>query len=110
MLALRQHRINHAVGIGRVTRQVELYLACYMRARQREAAAEARAEAHRVFLVSFLNTLIQDSAARIKKLVAEAEEIGRSESPDRGRLQEIVTEVGRLNETVSQAKNGLGVD
>lgn len=109
LMALRTHGLNQAVGIQRVTPQVELYLACYLRAMRREAAEQARAEANQLFWVSFLNTLIQDSGAKIKKLVAEAEKIGQTELPDRARLQEIVAEVNRLNETVDQAKIRLDI-
>lgn len=39
LLALRQHRVNQAAGINRVTSQVSLFLALYNRERAREIAA-----------------------------------------------------------------------
>lgn len=92
MLALRQHRLNQAVGINRVTRQVELYLCLYAskkageRARERHLAEKEYLEA--AFLTGLLNqkqkaagALLKEAQARpddvafLEKVLAEATEL-----------------------------------
>lgn len=66
MLALRQHRINQAEGVRRVTPQVGLLLAAYNVGNYGEWAA-ALAQA------AYYNGLVQSSSDKIKALIRQAE-------------------------------------
>lgn len=67
LLALRQHRLNRSVGIARVTPQVELLLANYDQARQREQAEDAAALSA-IASKSFYLGVIQGARQRIKAI------------------------------------------
>ena len=69
LLAIRQHKLNKAVGILRVTPQVELLLASYDQARQREQAEDAAALSS-IAAKSFYLGVIQGAMGRIKEIKA----------------------------------------
>jgi hypothetical protein len=69
LLALRQHRLNGSVGIRRVTPQVDILLATFQQARQREQredAAALSAIANKAFYLG----VIQGAIGRIKEIKA----------------------------------------
>lgn len=69
MLALRQHRLNRAVGISRITPQVELLLVNYNQSRQREQAQDATALSA-IANKAFHLGVIQGAMGRIKEIKA----------------------------------------
>jgi hypothetical protein len=69
LLALRQHRLNHAVGILRVTPHIDILLSAYDKQRQREQAEDAAALA-KIAGKSFYLGVIQGAIGRIKEIKA----------------------------------------
>jgi len=69
LLALRQHRLNRAVGILRVTPQVDILLSAYGKQRQREQAEDAAALSA-IAAKSFYLGVIQGAMGRIKEIKA----------------------------------------
>ena len=69
MLALRQHWLNRAVGILRVTPQVDILLSAYDKQRQREQAEDAAALS-KIAAKSFYLGVIQGAIGRIKEIKA----------------------------------------
>lgn len=69
LLALRQHRLNQAVGIKRVTPQVELLLVNYDRARERERREDAEALS-KIAGKSFYLGVIEGAMGRIREIKA----------------------------------------
>lgn len=89
-LALRQHRLNQAVGIRRVTPQVELLLVNYQIARQREQERE--------YEIGFKLGSVAAKRARIKQIMVEA----KSKDVTKERLIELLAEAHELQASLEE--------
>lgn len=101
MLALRQHRLNLAVGIKRVTPQVELLLINYNQAREREQREDAKALSA-IAGKSFHLGIIQGAMGRIK----EIKETVTADTP-LPEAQRLYQEVLVLEEQIKKAQEAI---